>query len=496
MPPSITDYCSRRLLKHRQLSENRRLSESLKPNKTERNRTMTLRPYQLNKLLALAQDEASRFRLNHPQSAQLAAQAKQHLYGGVPMHWMADWSTPFPLFVQAAKGAHFKDVDGHQYADFCLGDTGAMFGHSPAPVAQAITEQATRGYTTMLPSEDAIAVSQQLSERFGLPYWQVATTATDANRWALRWARAVTHRKLILVFDGCYHGTVDETMVRLHNGKTVHRKGLKGQALDLTQYVRVVEFNDLAALRIALQNHDVAAVLCEPVMTNIGMVLPDVGFHAELRRLTRAYGTLLIIDETHTISTGYGGYTQAFGLEPDLFVLGKPIAGGLPCSVLGISAEVAQAMQQLQSSTSPEDHDGHGHSGMGTTLSANMFTMRAMRANLEQVMTTAAYQNMIPKAEYLAQGLRAVIAKHQLPWCITQIGARVEFQFSATAPRTGHAAELAFDDQLEQCIHLYLLNRGIMITPFHNMMLACPATQAVDIDKLTQTLDAFIQELY
>lgn len=457
---------------------------------------MILRHYQPDKLFALAQREAETFRHHHPRSAQLAEQAKQHLYAGVPMHWMADGSTPFPVFVQAAQGASFIDVDGHHYADFCLGDTGAMFGHSPAPVAQVIAEQAAQGYTTMLPSEDAIAVSQQLSQRFGLPFWQVATTATDANRWALRWARAVTGRKIILVFDGCYHGTVDETMLRLQNGKTVHRKGLKGQALDLTQYMRVVEFNDLSALKAALQHNDVAAVLCEPVMTNIGMVLPEIGFHAELRRLTREHGTLLIIDETHTISTGYGGYTQSFGLEPDLFVLGKPIAGGLPCSVLGVSNEVAQQMQQLKSPNHPDDHAGHGHSGMGTTLSANMFTMRAMRANLEQVMTTAAYQDMIAKAAYLAEGLRAVIAKHQLAWCITQIGARVEFQFSATPPRTGHEAELAFDDELEQCIHLYLLNRGIMITPFHNMMLACPATQIAEMDKLMQTLDAFIQELY
>lgn len=455
-----------------------------------------MKTYTPQKLKQLAQHEAATFRHNHPQSAQLAEQAKQHLYGGVPMHWMADWSTPFPLFVHEAQGARFTDVDGHSYADFCLGDTGSMFGHSPEPVAQVIAAHAAHGYTTMLPSEDAIAVSQQLSQCFGLPFWQVATTATDANRWALRWARAVTGRNIILVFDGCYHGTVDETMVRLQNGKTVHRKGLKGQALDLTQYMRVVEFNDVAALKTALQNNDVAAVLCEPAMTNIGMVLPEAGFHTELRRLTQEHGTLLIIDETHTISTGYGGYTQTFDLKPDLFVLGKPIAGGLPCSVFGVSAPVAEQMQQLKSTTSPDDHDGHGHSGMGTTLSANMFTMRAMRANLEQVMTPAAYEDMIPKAEHLAQGLQTVITKHHLPWCITQIGARVEFQFSPIAPRTGHQAELAFDDELEQCIHLYLLNRGIMITPFHNMMLACPATQLADIDKLIHTLDAFIQELY
>ena len=455
-----------------------------------------MKTYNPQQLQQLAQREAATFQQHHPQSAKLAAQAKQHLYGGVPMHWMADWSTPFPLFVKEAQGASFTDVDGHTYADFCLGDTGSMFGHSPEPVAKAIAAHAAHGYTTMLPSEDAIVVGQLLSERFGLPYWQVATTATDANRWALRWARAVTGRKVIVVFDGCYHGAVDETMVRLQHGKTVHRKGLKGQALDLTLYMRVVEFNDLPALQAALASHDVAAVLCEPAMTNIGMVLPDEGFHTELRRLTREHGSLLIIDETHTISTGFGGYTRSLGLEPDLFVLGKPIAGGLPCSVFGVSAEVAEQMQQLQQPSQPDDHAGHGHSGMGTTLSANMFTMRAMRVNLEQVMTEAAYQDMIPKAEHLAQGLRAIIAKHQLPWCITQIGARVEFQFSATPPRTGHAAELAFDDELEQCIHLYLLNRGIMITPFHNMMLACPATQLADIDRLIQGLEAFIQELY
>lgn len=459
---------------------------------------MRQKTYSTTQLAQLASREVATFTAHHPQSAQLAEAAKQYLYGGVPMHWMSDWSTPFPMFVREAQGAEFVDVDGLRYADFCLGDTGSMFGHSPEPVATVIAQHASHGYTTMLPSADAIAVGRELSQRFGLPYWQVATTATDANRWALRWARAVTNRKVILVFDGCYHGTVDETMVRLHQGKTVHRKGLTGQALDLTPYMRVVEFNDVAALEQALSTQDVAAVLCEPAMTNIGMVLPDTGFHSALRRLTREHGTLLIIDETHTISTGFGGYTKTFGLEPDLFVLGKPIAGGLPCSVLGVSHDVAQRMQQLKAEqqADPEQHAGHGHSGMGTTLSANMFTMRAMRANLEQVMAEATYADMIAKAETLAHGLRQVIAKHQLPWCITQIGARVEFQFSPTPPRTGREAEAAFDDELEQCIHLYLLNRGIMITPFHNMMLACPATQHADIARLINALDAFVEELY
>lgn len=457
---------------------------------------MTKNYYHTATLQHLMQRETDFFTAQHSQCAQLAEQAKQHLYQGVPMHWMSDWPTPFPLFVSKALGAEFWDMEGQRYADFCLGDTGAMFGHAPAPVAQAINTHASQGYTTMLPSLEAIQVGEALSQRFGLPYWQVATTATDANRWALRWARAVTERSIIVVFDGCYHGTVDETMVRLHQGKTVHRTGLMGQALDLTQYMRVVEFNNLPALANALATNDVAAVLCEPAMTNIGMVLPDEGFHTELRRLTREHGTLLIIDETHTISTGVGGYTKTFGLEPDLFVLGKPIAGGLPASVMGVSAEVAHKMQHAQRNRphNPEG-SGHGHSGMGTTLSANMFTMRAIKANLEQVMTAEAYATMIPKAEYLAQRLRDVINTESMPWCITQMGARVEFQFCPTPPRTGREAEQAFDDALEQCIHLYLLNRGVMITPFHNMMLCCPDTTTEDIDALVNALHEFIQEL-
>lgn len=442
---------------------------------------------------ALYAAERQRFCTANPASQTLATRAKMHLYGGVPMHWMKDWSTPFALFVNHAQGARFTDVDQHEYVDFCLGDTGAMFGHAPAAIAHAITEQAHRGYTTMLPSEDAVWVSEELHRRFGLPFWQVATTATDANRSVIRWARAATGRPTLLVFDGCYHGTVDDCMVRLKDGRTVHRPGLVGQVHDMSLHTRVVEFNDLGALEQALKPGDVAAILCEPAMTNIGMVLPDKNFHTHMRALSRRYGTLLIIDETHTISTGPGGYTQAHGLEPDMFVLGKPIAGGIPCSVYGFTAEVAAAITQARA----KDHatEGHSHSGMGTTLSANAFAMHAMRANLSTVMTQAAYAHMIPLAEILAKRLKAVITRHGAPWSITQIGARVEFQFCATPPRTGREAEHAFNDELERCIHLYLLNRGVMITPFHNMMLICPDTTETDVDRLADTLDACLTDL-
>jgi glutamate-1-semialdehyde 2,1-aminomutase len=440
----------------------------------------------------LTSRERDRFAARTPKSKALAQAAKSSLFGGVPMHWMADWPTPYPLFVAEALGARFEDVDANAYIDFCLGDTGTMFGHSPPPVANAIREQAGRGLTTMLPGEDAVWVGDELARRFGLPFWQVAATATDANRYTLRWARAVTGREKILVFDGCYHGTVEETMVRLKDGKTVPRAGQLGNVLDVERTTRVVEFNDLAALEAALSAGDIAAVLAEPAMTNIGMVLPDAGFHDALRSLTRKAGTLLIIDETHTISTGPGGYTRAYNLEPDMLVLGKPVAGGIPCAVFGVTADVAARMEQARTSASG---GGHGHSGMGTTLSANAFAMHAMRANLAQVMTNEAYAHMIPLAERLAANLRSLITKHQLPWSVTQLGARTEFQFCTTPPRTGREAEAAFHDSLEKAIHLVLLNRGILITPFHNMILISPATTAADADRLVTALDETLNEL-
>ncbi|WP_332822164.1 aspartate aminotransferase family protein [Pseudomonas sp.] len=438
--------------------------------------------------------ERQRFIEQNPQSMALGERARHALFGGVPMHWMADWSTPSPLFVSRAKGARFHDVDGHEYLDFCLGDTGSMFGHSPEPIAKAIAEQANNGLTSMLPGEDAVVCGELLAARFGLPYWQVTATATDANRYVLRWARGITERKVLLVFDGCYHGTVDDVMVRCHKGQTQPRSGLIGQAYDLTQYSRSIPFNDVEALEAALAQGDVAALMCEPAMTNIGMVLPAPGFMAKCRELTRKYGSLLIIDETHTISSDIGGCTRLWNLEPDFFVLGKPIAGGVPCAVFSCSSAMAEAMQQARRRASENSH-GHGHSGMGTTLSANALAMHCMRANLEQVMTVAAYAHMLPLAKRLADGLRRLIATHRLNWSVTELGARSEFQFCAAPPQTGAEAEAAFHDELQMALHLYLINRGILITPFHNMTLCCPDTSAADVDRLIATLDEALTEL-
>ncbi len=433
--------------------------------------------------------EQARYIADHPASQALSARASQHLLFGVPMHWMNDWSTPFALHVQEARGARLTDVDGHTYADFCLGDTGAMFGHAPEPVARALAHQATRGYTTMLASEDAAWIGDELARRFGLPMWQFAMTASDANRFLLRWVRAATGRQRIIVFNGCYHGTVDDVFVDLVDGQPRQRASLLGQVHDLTAHTSVVEFNDLPALAHALAGGDVACVLAEPVMTNIGMVLPEPGFWSAAQRLIHAHGACLVLDETHTISSGPGGYAREHGLVPDALVLGKPIAGGVPCAVYGFSADLAERAMQAKRHAPP------GHSGIGTTLTANMLALAAMRANLAEVMTDAAYAHMLPLAHTLATGLRRVIATQGVPWCVTQVGARCEFQFAAEAPRHGTQAAALFDDELERVMHLYLLNRGVLNTPFHNMMLVCPQTAPADVQRLLEAFGACLTEI-
>jgi len=435
------------------------------------------------KIQAFLVAERQRFVQDHPRSAQLAERSQRHLLFGVPLHWMNDWGTPFALHVAQAQGARVTDVDGHVRADFCLGDTGAMFGHSPAPVAAALVQQATRGYTTMLASADAAEVGERLAQRFSLPFWQFAMSATDANRYILRWIRAATGRRKLLVFNGCYHGTIEDVFVDLVQGRPTQRDSLLGQVHDLLAHTVVVEFNDLEGLERALAEGDVACVLAEPVMTNIGMVLPEPGYWQAAQGLIRRHGALLVVDETHTISTGPGGYAKAHGLCPDAFVLGKPVGGGVPCAVYGLSAELAQRAERAKREAPP------GHSGIGTTLTGNMLAMAAMRAALSEVMTEHAYAHMLRLGSELADGLRRCLARHQLPWCVTQVGARVEFQFCPTPPRNGSEAGQALDGELEHLLHLGLLNRGVLITPFHNMMLVCPDTTRADVQTLLMALD-------
>ncbi len=391
------------------------------------------------RLASLMQREQKRFTDERPKSKALFERAGKSLLAGVPMNWMRKWAGAFPPFVREAQGASFYDVDGHRYIDFCLGDTGAMTGHSPFATVKAVEEQMKRGITLMLPGEDAIFVAEELQRRFGLKYWQFALTATDANRFSIRLARQITERPKILVFNWCYHGTVDESFITLQaDGTARARSGNIGPPVDPAVTTKVVEFNDVSALEQALAPGDVACVLAEPVMTNVGIVHPDPGYHQALRELTRKYGTLLIIDETHTICAGPGGYTRAENLDPDVLVFGKAIGGGIPGAAYGFSQAVA---------------------------------------------------------DRIAARVQAAISECGMPWHVTRLGCRAEYLFSPSPAKNGQQAHDVMDFELERFMHLYAMNRGILLTPFHNMALMSPQTEASDIDQHTKVFRQCVREL-
>ena len=426
------------------------------------------------------------YRQRTPKSRETFERAQAMLLNGVPMPWMGDWGTSHPLFVESAAGNRITDIDGNTYIDFCLGDTGAMFGHSPEATAEAVSRQVRRGITTMLPTEDALWIGRNLAERFGLPFWQVAMTATEANRYVIRICRTLTGRPKTLVMNECYHGSIDETLPHIGEGGRLELRspfdvnpGVPKEAL-----TRVVEFNDPAALERELAHRDVACVIAEPVMTNCGMVLPAPGYLETMRELCDRYGTLLIIDETHTFSSGPGGYTALHGLQPDFLTLGKSIAGGIPVAVYGFTAAMAERINASFGRRSVADP-----MGIGGTLSGNAFAIAAMRATLEQVATPAAFARMITGQERISDGLEAALKKYDLPWSVTRCGARCEMQFMPTLPTTGTEAKANFDWQLIYYTHLYLENHGVLITPFHNMMLVPPIASDADIDRLVAVWD-------
>jgi glutamate-1-semialdehyde 2,1-aminomutase len=439
---------------------------------------MATRSLDRDRLRDALRAEEERFLATHRRSAELFEQAKGSLLAGVPMPWMTEWAGPHPVFAAEAEGARFTDVDGNEYVDFCLGDTGAMTGHAPPASVEAIAAQARRGITLMLPSEDSAWVGDELSRRFGLPYWQFALTATDANRFTIRLARAITGRPKILVYSWCYHGTVDETFAIQVEGETRSRPDNIGPPVDPAVTTVAIEWNDLGALEAALAGGEIACVLAEPAMTNIGIVLPEPGYHEDLRALTREHGALLAIDETHTICAGPGGYTAAHGLEPDFVTIGKPLAAGVPASAYGMSEEVAARVLSDRRALETSDVGG-----IGGTLSGNALSLAAMRATLEEVLTEEAFGRMVALGERFEEGVRGVIESQGLPWHVTRLGCRVEYAFSAVPPRNGAEAAAAQDRELDRFLHLHALNRGILMTPFHNMALISPATTAEDVDR-------------
>ena len=442
------------------------------------------------KLQALHAREEERFVVRTPKSRELFEKAKGVMPGGVPMSWMTKWPGKYPLFVASAQGAHFVDVDGNEFIDLCLGDTGSMTGHSPKPTVDAITSQLAKGMTAMLPTDDAVAVSSELARRFGLPLWQFTVSATDANRHAIRYSRLITGKQKVIVIDRCYHGSVDETFATLDAaGNTVMREGNIGAPVALDVTTRVVEFNDLGAMEVALKNGDVAAILMEPAMTNVGIVLPDDGYLVAVGELARKYGAVWIIDETHTISVGPGGMTADLGLKPDILTIGKSIGGGIPTGTFGMTHDIAA---QIAKKTEREVIDT---GGIGGTLAGNALSLAAMRATLTHVLTEANFTKMIALGNRWCDGVDAAIKEFKLPWHVNRLGARGEYLFQGHAPRTGGEAARAGDFELDQYIHLRLLNDGFLLTPFHNMALMSPFTTEADVDAHTSAFRAMCQEL-
>ena len=446
-------------------------------------------PVDRSRLATLHADEVLRFEQTHPRSRELAEEASRNLLSGVPMPWMARWAGSFPLTVATAEGSRFVDVDGIEYDDFCLGDTGAMTGHALAGVAEAIHSQAKRGITTMLPSQDASWVAGELARRFGLPKWQMAMSATDANRFVLRLARMLTGRPKIAVMDWCYHGTVDETLAVLDaNGSVVSRPGAIGPQVDPALTTRVVRFNDVEALRAALSHGDVACLLMEPALTNIGIVLPDPGYLDAVRAVTRETGTLLVIDETHTICAGPGGCTREWNLDPDFFVIGKPIGGGVPVAAYGMSAEVAAMLEER---IAGDDVDV---SGIGGTLTGNALALAAVRATLSSSLRSEDFAASIPLATAWTNGVRTVYEDAGLDWHVQQLGCRAEYWF-CSPPRNGSQAAAAIDHELDAYMHLFALNRGILMTPFHNMALFSPSHTTSQVEHHTAVFSEAVAAL-
>lgn len=442
-------------------------------------------------LAELLQRERNHHQERSPRSRELFG-AADHLFGRVPMTWMNKWSGGYPLYLDHARGNRVTDVDGNEYIDFSLGDTGAMAGHSPAATVAAVRERIDTlgGITTMMPTADAEWVAAELTRRFRMPQWSFSLSATDANHWALRLARQVTGKSKVMAFSYCYHGSVDETFVVTgSDGATAPREGNVGPAVDVAQTTRVAEFNDVASVEQGLAHGDIAVLIMEPALTNIGIVLPEPGFLAKVRELCTRYETLLLIDETHTISAGPGGCTTAWDLQPDIVVIGKSIGGGIPSGAYGISAEIVRQISDHPAA------DLEDVGGVGGTLAGNALSTAAMRATLAEVLTDDAFKHMIALAGKYVDGVQEVLQRYGLPWSIAQLGARAEYRFTDPPPRTGSESAAAHDEELEEFLHLFMSNRGVLMTPFHNMALMCPATTTTDVEVHTNLFDLAAAEL-
>ncbi|MEM7122717.1 MAG: transaminase [Pseudomonadota bacterium] len=438
---------------------------------------------------ALLDQEIQTFETDHPRSRALFEAAGAHLLNGVPLNWMRRWAGPFPLYADRASGAHVTDVDGLDYVDFCMGDTASLFGHGRRDVAQALNARLATGASMMLPTADAAEVGATLAGRFGLPSWQFAVSATDANRFILRLARAVTGKRKVLLFNGCYHGNLVEALITSKNGVAAASPEMVGHEVDPRETTEVVEFNDIEAVERVLAAGDIACVMTEPALTNCRVVLPEPGFLEAVKAAAHRHEAIFALDETHTICCGPGGYTALHDVKPDTVTLGKPIAGGVPAATYGLSADLAERVGLVMAETGP------GIFAIGGTLTGHALAMAGMRVMLDHVMTDKTFDQMIDAAEAIETGVADVLAKHGCDGHVVRLGARVAYDPFGKAMTNGRDALAAIDDRFDHLLHLYMLNRGVLLTPFQNMCLVAPQTARSDVDRHSGLLDDLLTAL-
>lgn len=441
----------------------------------------------------LTERESARFVDQRPRSAELLARASASMPRGVPMSWMTQLFGHPPIFIERGEGAYITDVDGHRYFDTNIADTSMFCGYSPEPVVYAVAERIADGAQFLMPTEDAVWVAEELGRRWPVPKWQFTLSATLANTEAIRVARAVTGRAKLLMFSGKYHGHADEMLVTEHAG------GLEpeyyGLPPSVTEHVVLVGFNDAEALERVLAPGEVACVLTEPALTNVGVILPEPGFHAELRRLTRETGTLLVLDETHTLICGPGGLVGRWSLEPDIVTLGKSIGGGVAIGAYGMTTRVAAALE--------DDTGDYGYGGgdfvpevaTGGTLFGNALQMAASRAALGEVLTAEAYARTSALGQQLADGIDQVAGDAALPWRAHRLFARSGYAFDGTFARNAAEAHSSHDSELYRLLRLFMVNRGV----WEAMEWAGPAVSVPaagdDIERYLGVLADLIQEL-
>jgi glutamate-1-semialdehyde 2,1-aminomutase len=440
----------------------------------------------------LEEEENARFVAERPRSIALQERARGSMPRGVPMAWMDDLYDHPPVWVSHGEGASFTDVDGHTYLDMYVADMSAFCGHAPRPVVDAMTHQATLGTQFLLPSEGAIAVAEHLAHRYGLPKWQFTLSATQANTEVTRLARELTGREIVLMFDAHYHGEGDATLVVEEDGVVVPET--PGLTPGVAAQARLVQFNDVAALEAALEPGDVALVLAEPAMTNTGFLLPQPGYHEELRRATRETGTLLAIDEVHTLPCAYGGLARAWGLEPDFLTLGKALAAGVPLAAYGMRDEIASLI-----APPAQLHREMGATvaqvATGGTLFANALSMAAGRAALLDVLTEEAFERTASLGERMAAGLRRAIERAGVRWSVAQHGAHASYFFVPEPPADGASSRAADDPGLRALIRVFMANRGVWESGWWLGPTVSVAHSDEDVDRYIDLFGEFLAEV-